>query len=96
MNNALLDQNKVFVPTVHLNGTGYADLFQQLDAVTEALDAALSAMSRATPHGRDYYTHGDAISPSRGDHFGRVRKIEQVWEEINAIKLGVYRQRRAQ
>lgn len=65
----------VMFPTVHFNGTGRAQLLQQLrDAQTAvaaaqtapdgrsgrtALRAAIEAVDSAAPHGRDYYPQGD-------------------------------------
>lgn len=82
----------IVVPTVNLNGTSRQELVkQQLDA-WHALEAAMTAMKAAAPHGRDYQTD-DAVTfrVARFEHGRRLQAIvtlmseyQQMAEAINA------------
>lgn len=85
---------EIIVPTVHLNGTSGESLLEQLHAIDVALDAALTALAKATPHDRDYYVQADPDAGPRARlaHQDRVARIEAVQAEIMALRLGVYTQ----
>jgi hypothetical protein len=84
----------VIVPTVHLNGTSAESLIAQLHAVDKALNDAVSAMSLATPHDRDYYVQDDpdAGPKARLANWERQIRIEAIRHEIQEIMQGVYDQ----
>jgi hypothetical protein len=42
------------LPTLNLNGTSYDELRQQQEMVIEKINEAITAMSLAAPHGRDF------------------------------------------
>ena len=80
----------MIIPRVHRNGTSRDELLKQLADARQAIDQALEAMARATPHGRDYYVIGDrAIIQAREEHFARVAKLSEVLTELETISEGI-------
>lgn len=76
----------MIVPTVHLNGTSRDELLKQLTDASEALDAAYNMLKKANPNGRDYYPQGtDVIYKAIEEHMSRLRKIDEVKEEIDEL-----------
>ena len=74
------------IPMVHLNGTSRQELEEQLAAASVALNNALSALIRATPHGRDYYPQGaDILKLAFDQHKERMLKIQSVISELETI-----------
>jgi hypothetical protein len=87
--------NRLAFPTVHLNGTSRSVLLEQIKNATQALDAALNAMQRAAPHGRDYYPQDregyrafDTAARQFRARQEAVRKVRdeyvQIWEKLYA------------
>lgn len=74
------------VPTVHLNGTSRESLLEQLVDVNHALDVTMTALAKASPHGRDYYPQGDgALRKATREHESRCERIRSVQREIVQI-----------
>lgn len=48
-------------PSVHLGGSGPANLREQFRAVYDASQALLEALAQARPHPRDYYVQPDGM-----------------------------------
>lgn len=80
-------------PTVNLNGTGVDDLLQQLRDAVEAVDAATTAVVKATPHGRDYQVGEARYEVARAEHVLRLVKLEEIHTELTAIFSNVYQQK---
>lgn len=81
------------IPTIHSNGTSAQELIKQLREAYAALGTACDKLKEATPHGRDYYPQGpNAITAARDEHFTRLRKVEQVREEVLEIAIAIDRQ----
>lgn len=60
-------------PTIHLNGTGGEALMSDLIETNNALRAAIAALEKMAPNGRDYYPQGnDAISEASKEHRARI------------------------
>jgi hypothetical protein len=75
-------------PFIHLNGSGRPRLIEQLTDVHEAATALLEALSRATPHGRDYYPLGDrAFQRARAEHQARIAKVTDILTDVADIRL---------
>lgn len=73
-------------PVVNINGTSRSELETQCRDVYDALGKVQEALSRMTPHGRDYQTVGfDRYTLAREQHLDRVRSIEEIREEIHRI-----------
>lgn len=68
---------------------------EQYQRALEALRQAELALSDASPHGRDYYIKGPASENiAIAEHQARMRKIEEVSAEIEAIVMNIYEQGR--
>ena len=63
-------------PIVHMNGTGWSDLYEQYDAANAALRAAGDALRKASPNGRDYYVH-PYERPRRGSGRGGTSRSQR-------------------
>lgn len=83
------------IPTVHLNGTSKDELLKlQLDA-RSAVQEALRALARATPHGRDFYPQGMGETVlALAEHASRVQRLQSVADELHIIAEGIYNQGR--
>jgi hypothetical protein len=78
------------IPTIHLNGTSREELISQLRTAGEALLEARRALENAAPHGRDYYPQGKgAIQQAQTEHYERLRRIDDVYEELMVIWRGI-------
>jgi hypothetical protein len=73
-------------PTIHMNGTsGRALLEGYCDAIS-AVHAALEALARVAPNGRDYYPQGpDACALADGEHDARKRALIGVLHELQTL-----------
>lgn len=70
-------------PTIHMNGSGKQHLTEQYTNVTNALNAALNALSEAYPHGRDYYVQGpEAIDAAVREHDARIEAVRTVYKDM--------------
>jgi len=78
-------------PTVHMNGTGWKDLYEYNDAVLDALNATIKAMAANAPNGRDYYVQPDPSATGRAqdEHWDRIRRIRQIKAEVEYIQMRV-------
>jgi hypothetical protein len=84
------------IPTVHMNGTSYQDLFDQAMDARSALKNALDLMRRMTPNGRDYYVQGDgATEQARDEHSARIQSVASVVDEIEHVLMGIADQKPA-
>lgn len=73
-------------PTLHLNGTSRAALFNAYVEATFAVEAAIDAVADASPHGRDYYPQGeDAFDKARAEHNARLEALNKVANELHRL-----------
>lgn len=78
------------IPSIHLNGTSKNELLDQLQTAYSAVDAAMIAMSKAAPNGRDYYPQGpDAIRKAVVEHSERLAKLAAVSRELETIVIAI-------
>lgn len=74
------------LPTIHLNGTSKAELFETYFTALDAIASARVALQASAPNGRDYYPQGDnAIRQATADHVARLRLLETIYDELHAI-----------
>jgi hypothetical protein len=86
MTAAAVAATKLTVPTVHLNGTSAANLYEQVLTAGEAVREALDALHGGAPHGRDYYPQGAvAFYAARAEHVSRLARLESVLSELTDI-----------
>lgn len=73
-------------PTIHLNGSSRGDLFDAYVDATVAVEAAIDAVAKASPHGRDYYPQGgDAFDKARAEHNARLEALNKVANELHRL-----------
>ena len=83
----------MIVPMVHLNGTSKQSLLNDLDEAFDALDVAFHKLKRTAPNGRDYYLQGiDAIQQATDEHIARLRKVQNVMDEIQNLMIAIDKQ----
>ena len=83
----------MMIPSVHLNGTGKANLLAELETAHEALAVALLALRQVTVHGRDYYVQGpNAYAQARHEMDARLAAISAVQEDLLAIHVAIQQQ----
>lgn len=76
----------VTLPSVHINGTPKQSLFDDNMTALEAIDAAMLAVQKAAPHGRDYYVQdGEAYKAALAEHTARITKLNSVRRELLQI-----------
>ena len=74
------------MPTLHMNGDSFVTLFEGHCEVAELLRETLSSLRANAPNARNYYVQGsDAFACARDEHMERVRKIESVLSDVEAI-----------
>jgi hypothetical protein len=81
-------------PTLHINGTGYSTLRSEYHDAYRAVDKSLTALSKVTCHGRDYYVQDkvpgvDATQEAFAEHCERVAALAKVKEELKLIVLNL-------
>ena len=80
-------------PIVHINGTGWSDLYEQYDAANAALRAAGDALRNACPNGRDYYVQpSGTMDAAQDQHWDRTKRLEGIRAEIEYILMKVSEQ----
>lgn len=75
------------LPTIHPNGTPKAMLLEPLTAASEALELAYQALKRGGPNVRDFSV--EALQIATGEHMLRLRKIDLLKEEIDAMIVAI-------
>lgn len=82
------------LPTIHLNGTSANALFEQVCDAMGAMRAAIVALDRASPNGRDYYTQGpNALAEAIAEHDERVKRLLSVQRELETLAEHIADQR---
>lgn len=77
-------------PSIHLNGTSRGELVGNYRAAHEALQAAIEALQKTAPHGRDYYIQdGDAIQEAMREYRERFVMLDKVLQELEEICIGI-------
>ena len=73
----------ITAPTVHLNGTGYKDLWTGYEAAYEAVRAAQEALGKIEFNARDYYVQdADAFTKARDHRIEQCKALAQVEEYL--------------
>ena len=75
---------------IHMNGTGYRDLYEQYSAARAAVGDAITALCKATPNGRDYYPQpSGTMGRAQDEHQARVTKLIGITAELEYILMKV-------
>jgi hypothetical protein len=78
------------IPTIHLNGTSREELIRQLRWLARRYWRPAVRWRTTAPHGRDYYPQGKgAIQQAQTEHYERLRRIDDVYEELMVIWRGI-------
>lgn len=81
------------IPTIHLNGTGGKDLWNEYHAAYKAIDAAIDALCDATCNGRDFYPQGPAaFSHARSERDAALTKLREVKSYTEEVLVGIMAQ----
>lgn len=76
-------------PFVNINGTSRKELIdQRLDAAV-AVNAALAALQKTLPHGRDYIGDPARYDHDRSVHWKRVDKLKELYDELHEEALQI-------
>lgn len=78
----------VVIPQVHLNGTSARELLAQLTDANSALEAAIDALIKTRPNGRDYYHTGN-LKEAEAACQARINLVISAQEEIMKIAEGI-------
>lgn len=81
------------IPTLHSNGSGWDNLYEQYRDALEATRELLEKLPR--PHGRDYYVQGeDAFAEARRQFDAQREKVSSLQTELTEILQAISAQRR--
>ena len=79
-------------PRLNLNGSSATDLIQPRVAARDALSAAIDALMRAAPHGRDYPGDSERCEADRALHFERIGRLAIVRAELLSEAIAIKNQ----
>jgi hypothetical protein len=76
----------MMLPTIHMNGTSSNELLESYCDAISAMHAALEALARVAPNGRDYYPQGpDACALADSEHGDRKHALIKVMNELQVL-----------
>lgn len=85
----------ITAPTVHLNGTGYQDLWNGYEAAYEAVRDATKVLGKIELNARDYYVQdSDAFTKARDHQIEQFIALAQVEEYLLQHLLSLQEQER--
>ncbi len=75
------------VPRVNLNGTSKGQLLEDVQTVGAKVREAMDALTKASPHPRDYSPEGmeDAVM----EYHDRMAKLKSVYEDMLALSEAI-------
>jgi hypothetical protein len=85
--------SEITAPVVNLNGTDWNDLLEQHMAVVSGLTAAINAMQRAEPHGRDYPIEG-TYTLARAQFAARHGALSTLLRDYTRLSVAIANQER--
>jgi hypothetical protein len=81
-------------PTVHLNGTGFLNLWTDYENLDDKFHAFTDAWGNMEFNARDYYVQGpDAYTKAREERYAIAQKIKDIKAYIDAHRLALDSQR---
>jgi hypothetical protein len=78
-------------PILNINGSSADDLIQPRREAYDLLQAAIKALQRVTPNGRDY-AHNDQCVADRDAHYTRIKAIHTIAAELVAEAVNIKEQ----
>jgi hypothetical protein len=79
-------------PTLNINGSSALQHLQPRREAYDLLQAAIKALQRVTPNGRDYPGDNDRCLADRQAHFGRLISLQAIATEIVAEAVAIKEQ----
>lgn len=76
-------QKDLQAPILHLNGSGFDNLFEQYANAAGSVRKAIQDLP--VPHGRDYYVQEGAFERARAQHQDRVERLQGILEELQGV-----------
>ena len=81
-------------PTVHMNGTGFSDLWDGYTAIDADLHKLADSFSKVEFNARDYYVQGpEAYTSARDTRYSMAQKLRDIQEYVNTIRMALDCQR---
>jgi thiamine phosphate synthase YjbQ (UPF0047 family) len=81
----------MILPTLNSNGSSAHDLIQPRREAYDLLQAAIKALQRVAPNGRDY-AHNDQCVADRDAHYTRLKAIHTIAAELVAEAVAIKEQ----
>jgi thiamine phosphate synthase YjbQ (UPF0047 family) len=81
----------MILPTLNSNGSSADDLIQPRREAYDLLQAAIKALQRVAPNGRDY-AHNDQCVADRDAHYTRLKAIHTIAAELVAEAVAIKEQ----
>ena len=76
----------MMTPTIHMNGTSWNSLLDEIKDATHALSVALEKLAAMRPNARDYYPQGpEAFASAQQEHQCRLDSVGAVRQELNTL-----------
>jgi len=80
----------MMVPSIHLNGSSKESLLDDVHEARMALAAAISALGKCWPNGRDYYPQGDgALLKAKVEWQERFNRLTIVEAELTLLEHAI-------
>jgi hypothetical protein len=82
------------LPTVHMNGTGFKDLWQGYETADDKLHELTKSFGNIEFNARDYYVQGpDAYTKARDERDAICQKIRDIKNYIDTHRIHLDSQR---
>jgi hypothetical protein len=89
-----MPESTLTTPTVHMNGTGFTDLWDGYTAADDALRTLVKTFGNIEFNARDYYVQGpDAWCKARDERTEINRNLHAMQEYLNTIRMALDSQR---
>jgi hypothetical protein len=83
------------IPTIHLNGTSFADLRDGYAAAYDAIEEAMEALGKAELNGRDFYPQGpEAYYQARKERNAAFDQLLAAQQYVGEMLMGICDQQR--
>jgi hypothetical protein len=84
----------ITTPTIHINGTGYKDLWNGYEQAYDAVRAAQEAIRKIGFNARDYYVQSSAAySKAREERIEQYKKLNEVEEYLLQHLMAIQEQK---
>jgi len=85
----------ITTPTIHINGTGYKDLWNGYEQAYDAIRAAQEAIRKIEFNARDYYVQSSAAySKASDERIEQYKKLNEVEEYLLQHLMAIQEQKK--